>query len=254
MTRNLNQAGEMEAPSQREQKLKQLLDLHAIDEEIRELKKELRRLQGEVESTEEGVSGLAANLEKTEEALERARAEARQAERAVEEKRDHLNRLRSRVNQVKTEKQYGAATLEFDLVKHDLRKLEERAIEKLEVIDDLEERRKGMGAALEEARSEAGPQRERADVSRKELKERLAILEDRRNNLSIRLDDSLLSLYDRIRAGRSEVAMAPLTEEAACGNCFTSVTVQQEMQIRGMSTIVCCEGCGVILHPRGLKI
>jgi len=244
----------MEAPDQREQKLKQLLDLHRIDQEIRQVESELRHMQDELEFAEEGVAGLAAGLEKTQEQLDRARAEARQAERAVEETRERFNRLRSKVNQVKTEKQYGAATLEFDLVKQELRKLEERALDKLQAIEDLEVRLKTTESELETARSEAVPQREEVGAKRAELEERLAILEDRRHNLAIRLDDGLLNLYDRIRAGRSEVAVAPLTEEAACGNCFTSVTVQQEMQIRGMSTIVCCEGCGVILFPRGLKV
>lgn len=233
--------------------MRQLLELHKIDQAIKGTERELRRLRNELASTEEGVVGLAEGLEKLEQELERMRVEARQTERAADEKRDHLHRLRSKVNQVKTEKQYGAATLEFDLVKQELRKLEDRALDKLQVVEDLEGRTKATAEQLEGARSEAGPQREEIAARRGELEGEVAILKDRRDNLAIRLDSSMLTLYERIRAGRSEVVLAPLTEESACGNCYTSVTVQQELQIRGMSTIVCCEGCGVILHPRDLK-
>jgi len=86
-----------------------------------------------------------------------------------------------------------------------------------------------------------------------ELRDELAIKRDRRHNLAIRLDTAALSLYDRIRAGRSGVAVAPLTEESVCGHCFTSVTIQQEMLIKQMTTLICCEGCGVILCPHDLK-
>lgn len=240
----------MKASSQKQEKLRRLLELHAIDQEMRQAKGDLRRLRDELTASEEGVSGLAGGLEKVDQELERIRLEARHMERAANEKRDHLNRLKAKVNQVRNEKQYGAATLEFDLVKQDLRKLEDRVIDKLQAVEDLEARHKQLAEDLEGARSQAGPQREEIDARRQDLEEQVTILKDRRDNLALRMDGELLAMYDRIRAGRSEVVLAPLTEEAACGYCNTSVTVQQEMQIREMTNIVCCEGCGVILYPR----
>lgn len=242
----------MKTSSQKEEKLRRLLDLHAIDQQIRHAEGELRHLRDELTTSEEGLAGLAGGLEKVDQELERIRLEARHMERAANDKRDHLNRLRAKVNQVRNEKQYGAATLEFDLVKQDLRKLEDQVIDKLQAVEDLEGRRKQIAEELEGARSHAGPQRQDIDTRRQELEEQVTVLRDRRNNLAIRMDHELLVMYDRIRAGRSEVVLAPLTAEAACGYCYTSVTVQQEMQIREMSNIVCCEGCGVILYPRQL--
>lgn len=242
----------MKTSSQKEEKLRRLLDLHAIDQQIRHAEGELRHLRDELTTSEEGLAGLAGGLEKVDQELERIRLEARHMERAANDKRDHLNRLRAKVNQVRNEKQYGAATLEFDLVKQDLRKLEDQVIDKLQAVEDLEGRRKQIAEELEGARSHAGPQRQDIDTRRQELEEQVTVLRDRRNNLAIRMDHELLVMYDRIRAGRSEVVLAPLTPEAACGYCYTSVTVQQEMQIREMSNIVCCEGCGVILYPRQL--
>jgi predicted nucleic acid-binding Zn-ribbon protein len=242
----------MKTSSQKEEKLRRLLELHAIDQDIRQAEGELRRLRQELMASEEGLAGLTGGLERVDQELERIRLEARHMERAANEKRDHLHRLKAKVNQVRNEKQYGAATLEFDLVKQDLRKLEDQVIDKLQAVEDLEGRRNQIAEELEGARSQAGPQRQDIDARRQELEERVTVLRDRRENLAIRMDHDLLAMYDRIRAGRSEVVLAPLTEEAACGYCYTSVTVQQEMQIREMSAIVCCEGCGVILYPRQL--
>ena len=252
MTQTQDNHGEMKATGQKEEKLRRLLDLHAIDQEIREAESELGRLREELTASEEGLAGLTGGLERVDQELERIRLEARHMERTANEKRDHLNRLKSKVNQVRNEKQYGAATLEFDLVKQDLRTLEDRVIDKLQAVEDLEGRRKQIAEELEGARSQAGPHRQDIDTRRQELEEQIAVLRDRRDNLALRMDHDLLAMYDRIRAGRSQVVLAPLTEEAACGYCYTSVTVQQEMQVREMSDIVCCEGCGVILYPRQL--
>jgi len=228
--------------------LEQLLQLHAVDQQIMEAERELQRRQEELSTLMEDVAGQESRFEQLEAEIVRVRADERASERLVDEKRETLDRLRSRVNQVKNEKQYGAATLEFDLVKQELRSLEDKALAKLQAIEELEGRRNGLRAELDVVRAEVGPLAEEVDAIRAKLEDELAISRDRRDNLAIRIEDGVLVLYDRIRAGRSAVAVAPLTDEGVCGNCFTSVTIQQEMQIKGMSVLVCCEGCGVILY------
>ncbi|UCC74521.1 MAG: hypothetical protein JSV86_08205 [Gemmatimonadota bacterium] len=242
----------MSDPSQ-EPLLQQLLRLHAIDQQIAALERELKQSQEDLFSAMDGVAGLKEELERLDGELLRARTDARTAEHTADAKRDQLERLRARVNQVKTEKQYGAATLEFDLVRQEIRKLEDKELEKLQAVEDLEVRRKAVQEELDAADAEVEPLGEKVGKRRVELEQELAIKRDRRHNRAIRLDRNVLGLYDRIRSGRAEVALAPLTGEGVCGYCFTSVTIQQEMQIKGMSTIVCCEGCGVILFPEDMS-
>jgi predicted nucleic acid-binding Zn-ribbon protein len=233
--------------------LQQLLGLHDVDQEIRELKRELKQQEEGLATIEEAVTDLRSQAERIESELERVRLDARRAERAADEKRATFDRLRTRVNQVQTQKQYSAASLEFDLVRQDLRKLEDLVLDKLQIVEEIEGRQKDTLAALEEAQSEAGPRRQTIAERVEQLKDELAVKRDRRHNLAIRLDGGALALYDRIRSGRSEVAVAPLTEESVCGYCFTSVTIQQEMQIKAMTSLICCEGCGVILYPHDFK-
>jgi predicted nucleic acid-binding Zn-ribbon protein len=233
--------------------LQQLLDLHAVDQKIREAEDELSGNRNQLDQVADGVAGLESQLERVTSELERARVEARSAERAADDKRLQLDRIRTRVNQVRNEKQYSAASLEFDLTKQDLRKLEDQAIDRMQVVEELESRKSGIEAELDVARDEMGPLAQDLESRSTQLGDEVAILRDRRNNLAIRIDGGALSLYNRIRAGRSQIALAPLTDEKVCGHCFTSVTVQQEMQIREMTRLICCEGCGVILYPGDLK-
>jgi predicted nucleic acid-binding Zn-ribbon protein len=233
--------------------LQQLRDLHEIDQHILAIERELGQYREELTGMSDGVSGLETGLERLEGELERARDEARRAERAVDERRDTLDRIRTRVNQVQNERQYSAASLEFDLVRQELRKLEDRAVERLQVVEDLENRRNDILEQLESARSEAGPRGVEIVDQAKQLEGDLAIKRDRRDNLAIRIDSDALGLYNRIRAGRSQVGLAQLTEEDVCGYCFTSVTIQQKQQIKSMKVLVCCEGCGVILYPGDLS-
>lgn len=233
--------------------LQQLMGLHEVDQQILALEREMRECRQQQAGMDEGVVALESRFERLDGELQRARAEARASERALDEKRDTLDRLRTRVNSVQNERQYSAASLEFDLVRQDLRKLEDLVINKLQAVEELEGQHKELSSELEAARTDAGPRGEEITARVKELQDELAIVRDKRNNLTIRIDSSALSLYERIAAGRSRIALAPLTDEGVCGNCFTSVTIQQEMQIKGMNTLICCEGCGVILYPGDLK-
>jgi predicted nucleic acid-binding Zn-ribbon protein len=239
----------MTRASQQQGVLQQLLGLHEVDQRILALERERRECRDGLEAMEDGVMGLEARLERLDNELEQARGDARRSEKAADDKRSQFDRIRGRVNRVQNERQYSAASLEFDLVRQDLRKLEDQVLERLQVVEDLEGRRKELLAELEGARGVAGPSSEEINKRVKELNEQLAVERDRRHNQSIRIEAAALGLYDRIRSGRSHVALAPLTNEAHCGNCYTSVTIQQEMQIKGMATLVCCEGCGVILYP-----
>lgn len=239
--------------SSQEPLLQQLIALHAFDLEITFLERELKRDQDGLLTAVEGVAGLKAELERIDSELLRLRADARSAEHTVDAKRDQMDRLRSKVNQVKNEKQYGAATLELDLVRQEIRKLEDQVLDKLQIVEDLEGRRKAIQDEFDVAEAEVAPMGEEVEKRRANLEHELAIKRDRRHNLAIRLDENVLALYDRIRSGRQEVALAPLTGESVCGNCFTSVTIQQELQIKGLEVIICCEGCGVILYPEEMK-
>jgi predicted nucleic acid-binding Zn-ribbon protein len=243
----------MTGPSQNVSILQQLLDLQAVDLEISSAEQELNQFVDTLATAEDGVVSLESRVEQIGSEVERARGDARTMERAVDDKRDVMDQLRTKVNKVQNEKQYGAATLEFDLARQEIRQLEDRALEKLQAVEELEGRQNALQAELDVARSEAEPLREATEVRRQQLQEELAIKRDKRENLAMRIDKPAMGVYDRIRSGRSLVALAPLSD-GMCGHCFTSVTIQQEMQIKGMSILINCEGCGVILYPDELKI
>ena len=235
------------------EQLKQLLELQALDLEIRETERDLGKTSEGLSAVDDGVSSLEEGLAKLDARLKDLRLDARSGERGVDEKQDALARIKGRVSNVQNEKQYSAATLEFDLIRRDLRALEDQVLEKLQVIEDLEGQRKELVSALEGATAEAGPQREEMGARAKEFDEALAMKRDRRENLTIRVDKRSMALYHRIISGRSDVALAPITDEGVCGNCHTFVTMQQTMEVNRLDRLICCEGCGVILYPEDFK-
>ena len=110
----------------------QLLQLHAVDQQILETERGLRECRQELSELSDGVLSLEDGLEQLLSRLQDLRLEARHGERAVEDKHVLLIRVQGRVSNVQNERQYSAATLEADLLKSDLRTLENQVLDKLQ--------------------------------------------------------------------------------------------------------------------------
>lgn len=229
--------------------LEALLTLHRMDVEIARGERELEESRARLAALEESVTRLEEELAHVTAEIGDRRKDIRAVERAVEEKQMALGRARAKVDAVQNQRQYSAATVEYELVKRDLGVLEDRALELLQRAEDLEARRRDLVARLEIARVEAAPRREALLAEQDRMQAMLAAQRKQRAEEAERIDRQVLQLYDRIRTSRSDVAMAPLTRDGACGHCYTAVTIQQRVEVRSRSRIVCCEGCGVILYP-----
>jgi predicted nucleic acid-binding Zn-ribbon protein len=102
---------------------------------------------------------------------------------------------------------------------------------------------------LATARASVEPRRQELEALQAEARDELAILQDRRRNQAVRLDPASLQLYERIRAGKTRVAITGLTPDGACSCCFGVVPIQRQSEIKQGPGLVRCEACGVILHP-----
>ena len=223
--------------------------LHDIDREAARSERQLQQCRARLAALDDALAGLEADLAQASAELEDRRAELRRLQRAIDEKRQALDRARARLDGVQNQRQYSAASVEYDLIRRDIRLLEDQALEVLQKVDELEARRRDLADELERARLDAEPRRAEIAAEIERIEAVLETQRGRRAEATRRVDPRTLELYNRIRRSRSDVAMAALTEDGACGHCFTAVTIQQQLEIRTFARIHRCEGCGVILYP-----
>lgn len=229
--------------------LEALRTLHEVDAEAAKSERQLKAARARLATLDESIRSLEDELAQVTSELAERRKDVREAQRAVDDKRASLDRARAKMDAVQNQRQYSAATVEFDLVKRDIRVLEDRALDLMQKADDLEARRRELSERLEAAKLEILPKREEAVAEIDRIESVLAAQREQRAEAAERVEPRTLELYDRIRRSRSDVAMAPLTADGACGHCYTAVTIQQRLEVKTVSRIIRCEGCGVILYP-----
>lgn len=225
----------------------ELLTLQELDGQIARSRGELRGMEEESRLLEEGLeaareleSAVAVRVEEADRAL-------RQSERTVQAGRATLKRLQQRAQEVAKERAAMAARAEMDAARQNLDAAETAMLEGMQVQERVRAEHQAAKEALELEQAAADERLSEIRRLSAELADSLAIQRDRRENRALRIDGSARSVYDRVRAGRTSEALAPLVD-GVCGHCFTSIPLQRQAEIKGGKVLIVCETCGVILH------
>jgi uncharacterized protein len=224
-----------------------LLALQELDDQIARAESRVSEFSPQLESLEAPVAAAQRELEGTRTRLEELRTEQHRLQRAAQQKQERLVAVQERMNRVRNQREETAVKAETDLVRRaleadteDLQDVSEQATRTDLKVDDLQKQ-------LDRATTEIAERREELLKERAEVETEIARLRDQRANAAQRLDQPSLRLYERVRSGKSRRALAPLTEEGACGSCFNVLPVQEQSQIRSAQALHRCEACGVIL-------
>lgn len=232
-----------------EEMYQSLLALQELDGEIEEAERKFNAFEPELAEIDAPAEALAREVDAARAHLTELRDTIRRLERGAAEKRDLLKRYEERLERVRTSREEAAAQTEIDLIRGAAEADEAEALELMDQALRAELKVDELERKLTEAREAIEPRRKELEAARSEAGDELMILRDRRQNHALRLDPASVQLYDRIRAGKTRIAITGLTPDGACGCCFGVVPIQRRTEVAQGRELVRCEECGVILHP-----
>ena len=224
-----------------------LLELQTMDRKIRETRDRIESYEPLLAEVEAPARRLAEDVEVTENRVRDLRLEERRLRLAAEDKRARVHRLEERLNLVRTVREEAAVQAELGLVRGAVDQEEQEVVNLLDQISRFEERLENQRSEMEEARLAVGPRREELMAERELALAEVASLEERRQEFAAAIDPRYLRAYDHLAQGGRRVAVAPMTEDGACGSCFSVIPLQVQNEIRTRAPLVRCEGCGVIV-------
>lgn len=228
-----------------------LKELQDLDRGIQEIRDRMSRVEEDLLDVDAPVQALQEEVDTTRKRLQEMRLEERRVELSTKDKDKRVEKLEERLNQVRNVREESAVRSEIDMVKQALASDEQEALSLLDQIRKLELKLEEQESSLEQARVEVEPRREELedarDAAREELKER----EAERESFTDEMAGEELRLYEGIRKGGKREAVASLTPDGACGNCFGMLPLQAQNEVRHGTSLVRCEVCGVILALPG---
>ena len=224
-----------------------LKELQRLDMRIHTARERIRDFDPQFEEVEEPALILESELETSRNRLKEMKAEERRLERGTEEKRERVKRLDERLGGVRNLREEAAVSAELEMVRRALQNDEQEAMTLIDQVRKGEERVSELEAAFTEASELVEPKKKALLAEREEAKKDLDLLEKKREAFATELDPEELRIYDAIRGKGQRAAVAELTEDGACGNCFGIVPLQHQNEIRHGDSLIRCEACGVIL-------
>lgn len=224
-----------------------LKELQKLDLQIQKARKRIHDFDPLFEEVEQPALVLESELGSSRNRLKEMKLESRRLELAAEERLERRKRLDERLKGVRNLREEAAVSAELEMVKRALQNDEQEAFTLIDQIRKVEERLAEVETAFEEASALVEPKRNELLQQREDAKSELESLERDRDGFVARMPEHELRTYEAIRAGGRRVAVAELTDDGACSNCFGVIPLQLQNEIRHGESLIRCEGCGVIL-------
>ena len=230
-----------------------LKDLQDLDQEIAAVRLTSEGFEPLLEEVDAPVLRLEQEVEALEKRLADIKLEENRIELTIEERRVRAAKLQGRMEAVRNVREEAAVHAELEMVRRALASEEQEALSLLDQIKRLEERHEEQEAAYREALAEVEPRRKTLVQEQAETESKLETLQADRDAFAAGIDSGERRIYDSIMAGARDVALAELTQDGACGNCYNIVPLQIQNRIRHTEEMIRCEGCGVILTPESAQ-
>ena len=224
-----------------------LKELQKLDTQIHDARQGIVEFDPLFEEVEEPALILESELSTTRNRLKEMKLEERRVHLSTEERQDRLKRLEERLGSVRNLREEAAVSAELDMVRRALQGDEQETMTLLDQIRKAEDRQAELETTHAEAAAAVEPKREALIADRAAAKAELERLEAERLAFAEGLEANELRIYNAIRAGGRRAAVAELTVDGACGNCFGIVPLQSQNEVRHGSALIRCEACGVII-------
>lgn len=229
-----------------EQKLLSLYNLQQICTKIDDIRMVRGELPEEIRDNEDECEGLNTRIAKFTEDIKNLKLKIGSENTNIEEAKASIKKYEEQQNSVRNNREYEALSKEIGFQQDQIQiaekhkaKYEAEIVEKQDKIAETNERVKEIQEILEQKKAEL--EVIVADTQ-KEEEELLVKAEE----LRAKVDDRLLTAFERIRKNAHNGLAIVKIERDACGGCFSKIPPQRQLDICLHKKIIVCEACGRI--------
>jgi hypothetical protein len=223
-----------------------LVNLQKIDVKIGELQKNIDAIPREIEDLMRGLLKAKEELQGLLDEIEQEDRERRDAERAVEEERERLVKSKSKIPEVKTNKEYSALLAEIENIEQAISSKEDEILNLMELIEEKNRQKADKELAVKKEEDLFNKMKEEKERQLARLNSELEDETAQRARLTADIEDPLLEQYERLRITKNGIAVVNV-EEHACQGCHMTLPPQVVAEIRIGEKVVLCDHCSRML-------
>ena len=230
-----------------QEKIVALYELQKIDSQIDEINKIKGELPLEVEDLEDEIEGLNTRISNIEAEIEEVNSLSKQRSREKDQAQMLIAKYKEQQNNVRNNREFDAITKEIEYQELEIELADKRLKEygagvkaKKAVLADAQ-------AVVAERSMDLAAKKNELEGIEAETADQMAQLQKKAEVAQTKIDERLLTAYNRIRRNVHNGLAVVTVRRDACGGCYNRIPPQRQADIRLGKKLIVCEYCGRIL-------
>jgi uncharacterized protein len=232
------------------QNLSPLIELQKLDLRIAEIKDQRRKIPERRQAADIPLREARLRHQQTSASIEVLIKERRSHEQDLDAHESHTEKMKSRLSELKSNKEYQAHLFEIEVANKKKGVIEEKILLCMEKIEQLQREAKDVQEKLSAVEKVFAQEKQALDELEQRLSTELADLEAQQEVRSAHVDKGLLSRYHSIKALRKDHALAEI-KDGICSGCRLQLPPQLISEVKRAQDLHTCPYCRRMLYWEG---
>jgi uncharacterized protein len=232
------------------QNLAALIELQKLDLRIMEITDQRRKIPDRLHAVEAPLREAKQALQETSVAVETLVKERRSHEKDVEAQDAHTDKMRARLSELKTNKEYQAHLFELQMANKKKSEIEDKVLACMEKIELLQQAAKEARDKVRAVEQAFVKEKQVLDELDQKLSGELVSLESQQQDRSAHVEPGLLARYTKLKAARKDQALAAI-KGGMCSGCRLQIPPQLIAEVKRSQDLHTCPYCHRMLYWDG---
>lgn len=224
-----------------------LIELQEFDRRLNQYRDEEKMLPEQLQIAQQPLEQAKEGLARLKVALDQVTKERREKEQALQSAEEKITKLKGRITELKTNKEYQTHLHEIESANAEKGKIEEELLVAMDRADTVKKEVAAQEKRVAEEERKFRTEKETIENSFKRLAESMKGVEQQRSVLSEKIEKKLMDEYKRLAATQRGVAVVGLKGNI-CSGCHFSLPPQLVAEVRKGEKVLACSYCHRILY------
>jgi predicted nucleic acid-binding Zn-ribbon protein len=230
--------------------LQPLIELQALDLRMAEIKEQQRKAPELIQTAEAPLKEALQIQKDAAAALEVLTKERRDRERDLEAHEGQTEKMKTRLSELKTNKEYQAHLFEIEMANKKKGEIEEQILVLMEKVEFKQKEVKEIQAKAKEAERIFSQEKQRLEALASELATEVPQLERKQAAAASTVNKALMDRYTKLKHIRKDHALVPI-RDGICVGCRLQLPPQLVAQVKRSEDVQICSYCQRILYWEG---
>jgi predicted nucleic acid-binding Zn-ribbon protein len=230
--------------------LERLIRLQQLDTFVETARRAVAEHPARVQALESRLDEATRRLTSAQQALAANQTDRRSLDKDLAAVQGRLSKFKDQLMEVKTNREYTAMLKEIEVAQQEVRRLEDRMLERMLEADEFSGAMKASEKALAAERVNIREERDRLEQEIATLAAELETSLSQRQQLVQQIDPQAMAIFETVARGRRGVAVAE-AKDGLCTICHVRLRPQRFNEVRRNADIIQCDSCQRILYFAG---